>query len=376
MVNKNAVGVRIASLRKREGFSQAEFSALLNVSPQAVSKWETGVCLPDIETLLNLSWIFKTTVNNILEGDDYIGEAAGMDRGLMFLNKILICPECRKKLKLKKTCDNRFSYECENRHEFYVIDGVLDFGTREIPGEQWSLSYRNYEEYLHEHYWSRNPNYDRGLNEADIIWDKLKELRPKVILDIACGTGQGIKRQIERINWPATIIMADLSHRILKWNKVYYRSECRNPYVDMVYLACDGANLPVMSECVDVVFSNAGYESMQAKMMEGFCEAYRVVKSGGCTIYTKSVIEGYRNENSRKWMELLLSSIEESEAGMWKEQFVDVDQWVERCESTGFTKNVFSKVYGELPVPDTDVFPFENEMAQWMASYVFVSSKP
>lgn len=43
MVNKNAVGVRIASLRKREGFSQAEFSALLNVSPQAVSKWETGV---------------------------------------------------------------------------------------------------------------------------------------------------------------------------------------------------------------------------------------------------------------------------------------------------------------------------------------------
>ena len=98
--------------------------------------------------------------------------------------------------------------------------------------------------------------------------------------------------------------------------------------------------------------------------------------SGGCTIYTKSVIEGYRNENSRKWMELLLSSIEESEAGMWKEQFVDVDQWVEHCKSTGFTKNVFSKVYGELPVPDTDVFPFENEMAQWMASYVFVSSKP
>ena len=81
-----------------------------------------------------------------MEGDDYIGEAAGMDRGLMFLNKILICPECRKKLKLKKTCDNRFSYECENRHEFCVIDGVLDFGTREIPGEQWSLSYRNYED--------------------------------------------------------------------------------------------------------------------------------------------------------------------------------------------------------------------------------------
>ena len=29
-------------------------------------------------------------------------------------------------MKLKKTCDNRFSYECENRHEFCVIDGVLE----------------------------------------------------------------------------------------------------------------------------------------------------------------------------------------------------------------------------------------------------------
>lgn len=375
MLNKIDIGIRIASMRKNSGYSQAEFSELLNVSPQAVSKWETGASLPDIETLLNMSWIWKTSINSILEGDDYIEGIADMDRGMLFLNKILICPECRQKLNLKKATNHNFSYECENGHEYSMVDGVLDFKTREIPGEQWSLSYRNYEEYLHEHHWHRNPNYDRGLDEADVIWDIIRERRPKVILDMACGTGQGIKRQIERINWPVTIVMADISHRILKWNKIFYSTEWKNPFVDMVFLACDGAKLPIMSKSVDMVFSNAGYESMQEKMMDGFREAYRVLKDDGCTVYTKSVIEGSENENSQKWIELLLSCVDEGEAKVWKEHFVDIGQWVEHCKNVGFPENTFTKIYGELPAPDTTVFPFENEMAQWMASYVFMSAK-
>ena len=376
MINKTDVGTRISCLRKKAGLSQAKFSELLNVSPQAVSKWETGVSLPDIDMLLNMSWMFKTSINSILEGDDYIEGEAGVDRGFLFLNKILMCPQCRHKLKLKTSSGNHFSYECENQHEYSIIDGVVDFKTREIPGEQWSLSYRNYEEYLHEHHWPGNPNYNRGLNEADVIWETLAKKRPKVILDMACGTGQGIKRQIEKINWPVTILMADISHRILKWNKVFYSTECKNPFVDMIYLACDGSNLPVMDNSVDFVFSYAGYESMQVKMMDGFREAYRVLKNGGCTVYTKSVIEGHDNSNSQKWMELLLTSVEKEEADWWKVQFVDTNQWLENCKAVGFVENSFTQIYGELPAPDTDSFPFANELAQWMASDVFVSVKP
>ena len=43
--------------------------------------------------------------------------------------------------------------------------------------------------------------------------------------------------------------------------------------------------------------------------------------------------------------------------------------------AVGFKENACTKIYGELPAPDTGVFPFENEMAQWMAEYVFVSTK-
>ena len=40
---------KLACLRKREGLSQAEVSEKLDVSRQAVTKWETGTSRPSIE---------------------------------------------------------------------------------------------------------------------------------------------------------------------------------------------------------------------------------------------------------------------------------------------------------------------------------------
>ena len=198
MINKIVVGKRISSLRKNLSYSQAEFAEIFNVSTQAVSKWETGLSLPDIDILLNISWICKASINSILEGNDFIEYNSSIDRGLLQLNKLLICPECKKMLKLNTHELKAYFFECENKHRYHIIDGVVDFKAREIPGEQWSLSYRNYDEYLHEHHWPGNPNYKRGLNPADVIWTEIEKLRPRLILDIACGTGQGIKHQIKK----------------------------------------------------------------------------------------------------------------------------------------------------------------------------------
>ncbi|OGO89948.1 MAG: hypothetical protein A2Y17_07505 [Clostridiales bacterium GWF2_38_85] len=130
-----------------------------------------------------------------------------------------------------------------------------------------------------------------------------------------------------------------------------------------------------MDKSIDLVFSNYGYESMQAKMMEGFREAYRVLKDGGCSVYTKSVIESHESSNSKKWMNLLLSSVEKDEAEWWKEEFIDVSQWIDKCKAIKYFENTYTKIYGELPAPDTNTFPFLNEMAQWMAEYIFTSTK-
>ncbi|MBO5126769.1 MAG: helix-turn-helix transcriptional regulator [Clostridia bacterium] len=41
--NENRIGKNIAELRKRDHLTQEQVAKLLNVSPQAVSKWENGV---------------------------------------------------------------------------------------------------------------------------------------------------------------------------------------------------------------------------------------------------------------------------------------------------------------------------------------------
>ncbi|EGO65754.1 helix-turn-helix domain-containing protein [Acetonema longum] len=38
----NEFGRRVASLRKEKGYTQEKISAMLNVTPQAISKWEQG----------------------------------------------------------------------------------------------------------------------------------------------------------------------------------------------------------------------------------------------------------------------------------------------------------------------------------------------
>lgn len=78
MLDKAAIGGRIAAIRKEGGYSQASFAEKLHVTAQAVSKWETGLALPDIEVLLNISWISKVSLHAILEGDDFLAEGMGV----------------------------------------------------------------------------------------------------------------------------------------------------------------------------------------------------------------------------------------------------------------------------------------------------------
>lgn len=60
---------KIKALRKGAGLSQEEFGARLNVSRQAITKWESGEGLPDIGNLLVLSRMFKITIDDLLSDE-------------------------------------------------------------------------------------------------------------------------------------------------------------------------------------------------------------------------------------------------------------------------------------------------------------------
>lgn len=52
--------------RKQNGFTQEEVAEKLNVSRQAVAKWESGETVPDIENCIALADIYGTTVDMLV----------------------------------------------------------------------------------------------------------------------------------------------------------------------------------------------------------------------------------------------------------------------------------------------------------------------
>lgn len=73
-MNNEKVGAFLAELRQEKNLKQTDIAKLCNVTFQAVSQWETGKTLPDIEILRNLSNLYNITINEILEGSRNIPE--------------------------------------------------------------------------------------------------------------------------------------------------------------------------------------------------------------------------------------------------------------------------------------------------------------
>lgn len=60
---------KLLTLRKEKGLSQEELAAQISVSRQAISRWEVGDTLPDVENLLALSRVFGVSTDFLLRDD-------------------------------------------------------------------------------------------------------------------------------------------------------------------------------------------------------------------------------------------------------------------------------------------------------------------
>ena len=75
------IGERIAEERKKKGMTQEDMAEKLNLSRQAISKWESGSSFPDTENLLKLSLLFSVSVDYLLKGE-MVGEKN--EEGIVF----------------------------------------------------------------------------------------------------------------------------------------------------------------------------------------------------------------------------------------------------------------------------------------------------
>lgn len=66
MLDNVKAGKQIALFRKNRGLTQEDVSRQLNISPQAVSKWENGHSMPELSLLVELSELLGCTIDQLL----------------------------------------------------------------------------------------------------------------------------------------------------------------------------------------------------------------------------------------------------------------------------------------------------------------------
>lgn len=77
---KKIIGKNIQHLRKDRKLTQNEFANELNYTAKAISKWERGESIPEIETLIKIANFFHVTVdylvheNSIIHSNEYLTE--------------------------------------------------------------------------------------------------------------------------------------------------------------------------------------------------------------------------------------------------------------------------------------------------------------
>ena len=90
---KMTLGEKIKELRRGRGLSQEELAEQINVSRQAVSKWELDLSLPDIDNIVQLSRLFGISTDQLLIEEQELPdkEAAGAARELRRQQVFALC---------------------------------------------------------------------------------------------------------------------------------------------------------------------------------------------------------------------------------------------------------------------------------------------
>lgn len=85
------LGQKITELRKKNNLSQEGLAEKMNVSRQAVSKWESDQSIPDIEKIVSLSELFGVTTDYLLKSGAPSFEIKTAD--IPAEDKLLILPD-------------------------------------------------------------------------------------------------------------------------------------------------------------------------------------------------------------------------------------------------------------------------------------------
>ncbi len=90
---------KLYTLRTQYGYSQEALAEKLNVSRQAISKWELGTTLPETDKMIVISDFFDVSIDYLLKDNFKVNKGESLDRVVMkFLGSAQDMDEISKEL--------------------------------------------------------------------------------------------------------------------------------------------------------------------------------------------------------------------------------------------------------------------------------------
>ena len=86
---KNLLAQNLVKLRKASNMTQSELDEKLSYSDKAVSKWERGESLPDIEILYEISKLYNVTIDELLSEEVKINHTKKLKTKMRFIISLI-----------------------------------------------------------------------------------------------------------------------------------------------------------------------------------------------------------------------------------------------------------------------------------------------
>ncbi|MCM2629757.1 helix-turn-helix domain-containing protein [Lactiplantibacillus plantarum] len=72
------LSVQLRKARKASGFSQNEIASVLHITRQSISKWENDKTYPDLDNLIQLSYIYQISLDDLLKEQKELRKKLGV----------------------------------------------------------------------------------------------------------------------------------------------------------------------------------------------------------------------------------------------------------------------------------------------------------
>lgn len=145
---------KLHTIRKKKGLSQEKLAENIGVSRQAVAKWENGQSYPDIEKLIDLSNLFKVSIDHLIKEEEDCSYKGEKQKDYAY-TKDIVDFLCRAKKATYAGNGKESSPSRPSSHDLHYAEGSLLYidtflGGEKFAGEEalwldktpfWSMNY-------------------------------------------------------------------------------------------------------------------------------------------------------------------------------------------------------------------------------------------